>query len=138
MLKILWWYVREFLTKHEFDRFLLLRNVTTDEGRGRAWLRSLLNEHSLERYIHIMLSDQEYLEQWYEPWALLRDLERSAVLPNLAAGLDSILFAINIDNEAFNVGAGRLKGKDNSEENSRLIEPEPHVAKVAENSQSLA
>lgn len=55
-----------------------------------------------------------------------------------SVGLDSILFAINIDNEAFNVGAGRLKGKDNSEENSRLIEPEPHVAKVAENSQSLA
>lgn len=52
--------------------------------------------------------------------------------------MDSILFAINIDNESFSVGGGRLKGKDNSAENSKVIEPEPHVAQVAENNQSLA
>lgn len=34
----------------------------------------------------IMLSDQSFLDLWYEPWALLRDQERSAMLPNLAAG----------------------------------------------------
>ncbi|ROT68444.1 putative sorting nexin-29-like [Penaeus vannamei] len=82
---VLWWYVRELLTRHEYERFLLLKNVNTDLGRGRAWIRSLLNEHSLERYMHILVCDEKLLLQWYEPWALLRDMERAAMLPNLAA-----------------------------------------------------
>ncbi|XP_069192024.1 sorting nexin-29 [Procambarus clarkii] len=102
---VLWWYVRELLTRHEYERFLLLKNITTDVGRGRAWLRSLLNEHSLERYMHIVVCDEALLQQSYEPWALLRDQERAAMLPNLAAGLDSILFAINIDNVELNAGS---------------------------------
>ena len=36
---------------------------------------------------------------FYEDWAFLRDQERSSVLPNVAAGLGTILFAIRIDNE---------------------------------------
>lgn len=82
---VLWWYVRELLTRHEYERFLLLKNVSTDVGRGRAWLRSLLNEHSLERYMHIVVCDEVMLEQWYEKWAFLRQQEMAAMLPNLAA-----------------------------------------------------
>ncbi|XP_076063088.1 sorting nexin-29-like isoform X2 [Oratosquilla oratoria] len=109
---VLWWYVRELLTRHEYERFLLLKNVLTDEGRGKAWIRSLLNEHSLERYMHILVCDEKLLVQWYEPWALLRDQERAAMLPTLAAGLDSILFAINIDNHNLNGdGDGRTRSE---------------------------
>ena len=49
----LWSFVQEHLSNHERDRFLILKNVKSDEGRSRAWLRALLNEHSLERYIHV-------------------------------------------------------------------------------------
>jgi len=49
-----WSYVKEVLTKHEAERFMSLRNIRTDSGRGRAWLRSSLNEHSLERYMHML------------------------------------------------------------------------------------
>ena len=34
-----------------------LKNVTSDSGRGRAWLRSALNEQSLEKYFYILLGD---------------------------------------------------------------------------------
>lgn len=97
-----WNYVKLYLNKHELERYMLLRAVNTDAGRGRAWLRSALNEHSLEKYTHMLISDQARLEHHYDPCAFLRDEERSSVLPSMAAGLGSILFAITIDNAALN------------------------------------
>lgn len=97
-----WLYVKEHLTKHEQDRFFTLKQIHTDVGRGRAWLRASLNEHSLERYMHMLLESDELLSNHYECWAFLRDQERNSMLPNMAAGLGSILFAINIDNPDLN------------------------------------
>lgn len=57
----LWVYVREILTKHEGDRFMVLKNISTDSGRGRAWLRAALNEHSLERYMHMLIENDNLL-----------------------------------------------------------------------------
>lgn len=125
---VLWWYVRELLTRHEYERFLLLKNVSTDVGRGRAWLRSLLNEHSLERYMHIVVCDEVMLEQWYEKWAFLRQQEMAAMLPNLAAGLDSILFAINIDNAELNGGCQSEGEARPDTGSSGTLEPEAQVA----------
>jgi sorting nexin-29 len=56
---------------------MLLKTVTTDAGRGRAWIRAALNEHSLERYVHLFLADPALLEQHYEPWAFVRDEVRT-------------------------------------------------------------
>ena len=81
---------------------MLLKSVTTDTGRGRAWIRSSLNEHSLERYIHHLISDTTNLSFSYESWAFLRDEERASMLPTMASGLSSILFAITIDNIVLN------------------------------------
>ncbi|XP_053327430.1 sorting nexin-29 [Spea bombifrons] len=97
-----WVYVKEILNKHELQRFYSLKNITTDIGRGRAWLRCALNEHSLERYVHMLLGDPSRLSFYYEDWSFLLDEERSSMLPNMAAGLNSILFAINIDNKDLN------------------------------------
>ena len=97
-----WPFIRLHLNRHELERYMLLRQVTSDSGRAKAWLRSSLNEHSLERYFHILISDQDNLTQFYETFAFMKDTERVAVLPQMAAGLSSILFAIKIDNEALN------------------------------------
>ncbi|KAM7295892.1 sorting nexin-29 [Ixodes scapularis] len=99
---VFWHFVRTHLTKHELERYLVLRHVTSDEGRGRAWLRSALNEHALERYMHMLLADPGHLSQFYEESAFLMDQETSSVLPTMSAGLGSILFAINIDNPDLN------------------------------------
>ncbi|KDR23144.1 sorting nexin-29 isoform X2 [Zootermopsis nevadensis] len=100
--QVLWHYVREHLTRHEYERYLVLKHVWTDLGRGRAWLRSSLNEHSLERYLHCMLGSTAHLSIFFEDWAFLLDQERSSMLPTMAAGLGSILFAISIDNADLN------------------------------------
>ncbi|XP_072466068.1 sorting nexin-29 isoform X2 [Notamacropus eugenii] len=99
---VFWYYVKEVLNKHELQRFYSLRNISTDVGRGRAWLRCALNEHSLERYVHMLLADKIRLSIFYEDWAFVMDEERSSMLPTMAAGLNSILFAINIDNKDLN------------------------------------
>lgn len=62
-----WSYVREVLSRHELQRFYGLRHIASDVGRGRAWLRCALNEHSLERYLHALLADRgrlRYLTGW--------------------------------------------------------------------------
>ncbi|XP_054763055.2 sorting nexin-29-like [Lytechinus pictus] len=99
---VYWPIIKEQLTPHEIQRYSALKHITTDAGRGRAWLRSTLNEHSLERYMHMILSGTNIIKQYYEPWAFLLDEERSTMLPTMARGLGSILFAINIDNPELN------------------------------------
>ncbi|XP_042778953.1 sorting nexin-29 isoform X4 [Panthera leo] len=99
---VFWFYVKEVLSKHELPRFYSLRHIASDVGRGRAWLRCALNEHSLERYLHMLLADRSRLSTFYEDWSFVMDEERSSMLPTMAAGLNSILFAINIDNKDLN------------------------------------
>ncbi|KAK3091396.1 hypothetical protein FSP39_019582 [Pinctada imbricata] len=99
---VFWNYVKEHLTKHEQDRFYTLKQISTDMGRGRSWLRACLNEHSLERYMHMLIERDDLLSLHYETWAFLRDQEKNSMLPMMSAGLGSILFAINIDNPDLN------------------------------------
>ncbi|XP_023992632.1 sorting nexin-29 [Salvelinus sp. IW2-2015] len=108
-----WFYVKEHLNRHEVQRFYSLRHISSELGRGRAWLRCALNEHSLERYLHTLLADGIRLGTFYEDWAFILDEERASMLPTMAAGLNSILFAINIDNTDLN-GVTRAGGSSSS------------------------
>ncbi|XP_026671043.1 sorting nexin-29 isoform X2 [Ceratina calcarata] len=114
-----WPCIKEQLTWHEQERFSVLKKVHTDHGKGRAWLRAVLNERSLERHLHAIL-DPSVLSPFYEDWAFLLDQEKSAVLPNVAAGLGSILFAIRIDNEELD---NNLKSKEIEKRKVSLSEP---------------
>lgn len=64
---VFWFYVKEVLNKHELQRFYSLHHITADVGRGRAWLRCALNEHSLERYLHMLLADRARLRYQTRP-----------------------------------------------------------------------
>lgn len=81
-----WPCIKDQLTWHEQERFSTLRKVHTDYGRGRAWLRAVLNERSLERHLHAIINPST-LSPFYEEWAFLLDQEKSSVLPNVAAGI---------------------------------------------------
>lgn len=90
------------MTKHEQERYAALKHIWTDTGCCKAWVRSTLNEHSLERYyvyfvlyqfnifycryIHTVLGNSNLLKEYYESWAILRDDEKNSMLPNMAAG----------------------------------------------------
>ena len=60
-LTAFWQYVKQHLSAHELQRYSRLRHVTTDAGRGRAWIRASLNEHALERYMHMLIEDDRLL-----------------------------------------------------------------------------
>lgn len=101
--KLTFWHcVSNILSQHERDRYNNLNKVRTNIGKGRAWLRSALNERTLERYLNSLISNEELLAHYYEEQAFLRDVEKSYILPTAAAGLDPILFAISIDRDDLN------------------------------------
>ncbi|KAK9876927.1 hypothetical protein WA026_015961 [Henosepilachna vigintioctopunctata] len=113
-----WPFIKSNLIRHEQERYNLLKNINTNIGRGRAWIRASLNEKSLERYFHTILSAENSLEIYYEEWAILRDQEKNSMLPNMAAGLGAILFAVNIDKSELNdsnIPQGFLSGLSKSE-----------------------
>ena len=56
-----WAYIREILSRHDLQRYSMLKTIWTDAGRGRAWLRSTLNEHSLEKYMHMVVEKADLL-----------------------------------------------------------------------------
>ena len=98
----MWRIIRTVLNRHEFDRFTSLRSVHTDAGRGRAWLRSALNEQSLEKYFNILLGDEIRLREFYDDWSFMRDTDRTSLLPTMASSLCSIRFALKIDHPDLN------------------------------------
>ncbi|KFB37259.1 hypothetical protein ZHAS_00004479 [Anopheles sinensis] len=114
-----WDFAFRHLTNHEKERFSSLRHVRNRRGRGRALLRAILNERALERYVLIWLGDEQLLSECYEPWAVLRDAEVQSLLPNMAAGLSTILFAIAIDLPELNVASVGRPAED---------KPEPIIA----------
>ncbi|TRY75070.1 hypothetical protein TCAL_08575 [Tigriopus californicus] len=97
-----WPLLKAVLSRSELERFYLLKHVNSDLGRCRAWLRASLNEHSFERGVQNILADGSKLKTWYGPGAFILDPERAAMLPQMAAGLSSILFAMNIDHDRLN------------------------------------
>lgn len=117
-----WPCIKSQLTWHEQERFTVLRKVHTDHGRGRAWLRAILNERSLERNLHIILNPDK-LSSFYEEWAFLLDQEKCAALPNVAAGLSAILFAIRVDNEELDINSKIKDIEQLNDEQSELIIP---------------
>ena len=107
-----WPFLKRHLGKSDLDHFLLLSHVNTDLGRCRAWLRAAVNEHTLERYVHAVLSDAER-GKFYEPFAFLNDGERSSMLAPMSAGIGSIHFAIKIDLPGLNkIAVEEESGKD--------------------------
>ncbi|XP_031625324.1 sorting nexin-29 isoform X2 [Contarinia nasturtii] len=98
-----WEFAFKHLTNHEKERFSTLRYVYTDHGKVRSLIRAALNERALERYISEWLSDTTGLNTYFESWALIRDNEASNLLPSIAAGLGSILFAVTVDSPELNV-----------------------------------
>ena len=97
-----WPFIRNFMNKFDVNRYECLPNIKTDTGRQRAWLRSCLNEHSLERFLLAIIANETLVNQYYEEWSFLADRELAKTWPTLCQGLQSVLFAINIDNPNFN------------------------------------
>ena len=55
-------------------------NVTTDIGRGRAFISYALNNRDLSSYMSLLLSHAEVLEEFYDQKALMRNAESASTL----------------------------------------------------------
>jgi hypothetical protein len=100
-----WAYVVEYTRKDELHLIQHLTSVSTDLGRGRAWLYQALNENILENYLRLFSENRVLLEKYYHQEALMRDEQRVPVLLTIASGLEYIVFELTIDCEYFDYGA---------------------------------
>ena len=57
----LWPLAKLCVSIEDLQRFSRLNHVTTELGRGRAWLRASINERTLEIYMHTALAHEEQL-----------------------------------------------------------------------------
>jgi len=99
---VFWHFVRHHLTRHEQDRFHHLQTITTDYGRGRSWLRSSINEHSLDRYLRMLFSDPSLLSSFYDPSALINETAIRECLLQSSKDLRSVIFALVLDRKELN------------------------------------
>ncbi|VVC40089.1 Hypothetical protein CINCED_3A010372 [Cinara cedri] len=52
--------------------------------------------------MHLCINNETLINQFYEKWAFMSNSEKNSILPNTAAGLSSIVFALSIDKSEFN------------------------------------
>lgn len=135
--------MRNHLTRHEQERYYNIQNVSTDYGRGRAWLRSAINEHSLDRYLRMLFSDENLLFNYYEPSSLMNDTSSRECLLTSAKGFkvlysasDSIrlkYFIVDLRSVIFALVVDR-KELDQVDESKKLmiqsLRPEPQAVKM--------
>ena len=57
----LWPLAKLCISTEDLQRFHKLSNVTSELGRGRAWLRAAINERTLENYMHNILGQDDSL-----------------------------------------------------------------------------
>jgi hypothetical protein len=74
-----------------------LSNVSTDIGRCRAWLRSVLNDGLINSYLEALICDSSLLHGFYRSSAYIRDREHTDILRSLLSELDSYVFHLSIE-----------------------------------------
>ncbi|BFZ23262.1 hypothetical protein BsWGS_26301 [Bradybaena similaris] len=112
-----YWRVVKQLSPHAMVKEIdMLVNVTTDLGRGRAWLYASLNEGLLESYIRLLCDNDQLLKKYYAKEALVLDRDRMSVLLTLASGLDCVAFKLDYDLPYLDLNAYPPRSRSNSEQ----------------------
>ncbi|KAM8716131.1 hypothetical protein ACLKA7_003074 [Drosophila subpalustris] len=97
-----WDFCQSHLTPHERQRYEGLKQIWTKQGRGRAFIRAMLNEKRLQSYVLTWLSDEAQMQRFYTPWSLLLNEEAAKKLPEILNSLQDVLFALNVENPELN------------------------------------
>nr|KAG5702505.1 hypothetical protein BaRGS_015137 [Batillaria attramentaria] len=92
-----WKVAVEFTHKNAVREIERLQNVTTNLGRGRAWIFMSLNECLLESYIRCIADNTKFLRKHYVKEALLLDQQQMSVLLTLTSGLECVEFRLEYD-----------------------------------------
>ncbi|GAB9468630.1 Pleckstrin y domain-containing family m member 2 [Globisporangium polare] len=115
-----------------------LGNVTTDEGKARAFVRQALNMHLLQSSMSLILSESnlDLLSSYYTEFALFRQRDEVKMFLSLLSGLDELSFAFLIDDVRldqspdtlpFSKPLPRPKAQKSSKSAPKLIDPEDMI-----------
>ncbi|KAH8377784.1 hypothetical protein KR093_007107, partial [Drosophila rubida] len=116
-----WDFCQSHLTPHERQRYEGLKQIWTNHGRGRAFIRATLNEKRLHSHVLTWLSDESQIQRYYTPWSLLLNEEAAKKLPDIIGSLQDVLFALNVENPELNAS------KRQSSQSSNLVKEEPII-----------
>ncbi|XP_068150698.1 uncharacterized protein [Drosophila tropicalis] len=119
-----WDFCQQHLTPHEKQRYMELKQIWTKTGRGRAFLRSTLNEKRLQSHVLTWLSDEEQLNRYYTPWSLLLNEEAAKKLPEILDSLQNVVFALQVDTTELNAPR-RTTGAPVVREEPIIFAPQP-------------
>ncbi|KAK6047724.1 RUN domain protein, partial [Cooperia oncophora] len=71
-----WPFVSKYSHKSITSEINSLKQIKSEIGRGRAWIRIVANQNSLEHYVQLLLSETKAIKQFYDDNALIRDVEQ--------------------------------------------------------------
>ncbi|XP_002737998.1 pleckstrin homology domain-containing family M member 2-like [Saccoglossus kowalevskii] len=91
-----WVIVPQFTRKDVIKQINMLNNITTDLGRGRAWLYMALNENLIESYLRCFAENVKVVRKYYVEHSIMRDDQRLLLLQTLTAGLDFATFDLDL------------------------------------------
>ncbi|CAD5211006.1 unnamed protein product [Bursaphelenchus okinawaensis] len=71
-----WPFVSKFTHKSVKNQINGQNQIKNEIGKGRAWIRIIMNEGALEHYISMISKDTQQLQQFYGEAAFLRDSDK--------------------------------------------------------------
>ena len=97
-----WTYVLVFSHKDTLQRIDGLRQVQSDVGRSRAWVRLALNECVLSSYFNAMSRDRVISKRHYKRGAILRDNDCLDEISRLLSGIEVFKFDLALNSGLLN------------------------------------
>lgn len=99
--KCYWLCVREFLPKHVQRELELEWHARTDRGLSVAWLKSSLNQHSLDFQMLSFVAQPQTLQRFYEPNAAIRNRVLLKLIAVEAETLNKLNFRFEVGSLPF-------------------------------------
>lgn len=97
-----WKFVCKFTHKNVISQIQELKQIKTDVGYCRVWVRMALNDGLLCSYIDAMTADHSTLESFYYQLAYLRDLEQPGIFKSYVQGLMAFQFELPYNSSVLN------------------------------------
>ncbi|KAH9496530.1 hypothetical protein Btru_043285 [Bulinus truncatus] len=120
-----WPVVKQLSHKDVVRNIEILVNVTTDLGRGRAWLFAVLNEGLLECYIRMLGGNEKLVKKYYAKDALLLDGDRMNQLVTLASGLEVVTFKFDLDLPYLDLNAYPPRSRTDAQMDGDMLSTSP-------------
>lgn len=91
-----------FTHRNIIEQVHQMKQINTDVGRSRAWLRVSLNDGSLLAYMELIYKQNKSLARYYKKSAYLRDLDSIGLAMNILQSLVQFAFSFPVNSSILN------------------------------------